>query len=414
MATRSLLLLFFISSLLVFQFTIVTSSTSHLNDDDDEDLSFLEDLDDSLSSHPPHHEHTDSDEGEFNDGEDDFGNFDPESYGGGEEDEPMPAVDEKDVVVLKEGNFSEFIEKNKHVMVEFYAPWCGHCQSLAPEYAAAATQLKEEEEDVKLAKVDATEENELAQKYDVQGFPTILFFIDGLHKPYPGQRHKDAIVTWIKKKTGPAVQNLTTTEEAEKILADDKTVVLAFLDSLVGDASKEFAAASKVEDDVIFYQTASPDVAKLFHIDPKSKLPSLVLLKKEAEKVSTFDGQFSKSAIVDFIFVNKLPLVNIFTRENAPSIFENPIKKQILLFATSKDSKKYLPIFQEAAKSFKGKLIFVYVEVDNEDIGTPVSEYFGVSGDGPNVLAYSGNDDNRKFMLDREVTEENIKVSISP
>ncbi|KAL2552938.1 Protein disulfide-isomerase [Forsythia ovata] len=60
---------------------------------------------------------------------------------------------------------------------EFYAPWCGHCKALAPEYAAAATELKAE--NVKLAKVDATEENELAEKYEIQGFHIVYFFVDG-------------------------------------------------------------------------------------------------------------------------------------------------------------------------------------------------------------------------------------------
>lgn len=41
------------------------------------------------------------------------------------------------------------------------------------------------------------------------------------------------------------------------------------------------------------------------------------------------DGKFEKSSIVDFVFANKLPLVTIFTRENAPAIFESTIKKQV-------------------------------------------------------------------------------------
>lgn len=188
MAARSLLLFLFllISSLLAFNIAVPSTSTSGKDTDDldlDEDLSFLEDSH-SSSAHSSHHG-PDIDGGKDFD-PDEFDGFDPDSYGGGEP--SSPDIDEKDVVVLTEKNFTEFIEKNRHVMVEFYAPWCGHCQALAPEYAAAATELKGE--DVSLAKVDANEENELAQKYDVQGFPTVVFFVDGVHKPYPGQRSK--------------------------------------------------------------------------------------------------------------------------------------------------------------------------------------------------------------------------------
>lgn len=153
--------------------------------EEDEDLKFLEqeevsNAESSDDSHPygiPHdYENYDDLEDEESTYSDEDGSYD------------APVVDETHVIVLKESNFSEFIEKNKFVMVEFYAPWCGHCQALAPEYAAAATELKEE--GVALAKVDASEETELAQKFDVQGFPTVYFFVDGVHKPYPGQRTK--------------------------------------------------------------------------------------------------------------------------------------------------------------------------------------------------------------------------------
>ncbi|GAV69975.1 Thioredoxin domain-containing protein, partial [Cephalotus follicularis] len=88
------------------------------------------------------------------------------------------------------------------VMVEFYASWCEHCQASAPEYAATATDLKS---DVALANVDATEESDLAHKYGIQGFPAILFFFEGVHPACEVQRTKEAIVTRVKKKTGPSI-----------------------------------------------------------------------------------------------------------------------------------------------------------------------------------------------------------------
>ncbi|CAF4690914.1 unnamed protein product, partial [Rotaria magnacalcarata] len=54
--------------------------------------------------------------------------------------------------------------------VEFYAPWCGHCRNLAPEWKRAATALKGI---VKIGAVDADSHKSLGQQYGVSGFPTI-------------------------------------------------------------------------------------------------------------------------------------------------------------------------------------------------------------------------------------------------
>ncbi|KAI7735975.1 hypothetical protein M8C21_022387 [Ambrosia artemisiifolia] len=331
MAASKPLLLSLTVLLLIISSIPLSKQTQDLDkEEDEEDLSFLEDHD---------HDHDDTDSYEDHDFEN-YDDLDDFESGEGEYDDSESGfeaeVDESDVVA----------------------------------------------EEVVLAKVDAGEETELAQKYNVEGYPTLFLFVDGVHKPYNGARNKDAIVSWVKKKTGPGLHNITTVEEAERILTSESPIVVGYVENLAGPDSEELAAASKQEDEVSFYQTSNADVAKLFHINPQGKRPAVVLLKKEDEKISHFGGQFTRSELTEFVSKNKLPLVIYFTRASSSSVFENPIKNQAL---------------------------FVYVPMDEEDAGKPVAEYFGIDGDAPRVIAFTGNEDSRKFFLDGELTLNSIK-----
>jgi protein disulfide-isomerase-like protein len=98
------------------------------------------------------------------------------------------------VIVLTDKNFDEELAKNELMLVEFYAPWCGHCKKLTPEYEGAAEILSKSDPPVALAKVDATEQKALGERFGIQGFPTLFWFRNGEKAEYTGGRTKDTIV----------------------------------------------------------------------------------------------------------------------------------------------------------------------------------------------------------------------------
>jgi protein disulfide-isomerase A6 len=107
------------------------------------------------------------------------------------------------VVDLTPENFDSIIDGSKAAFVEFFAPWCGHCKSLAPEYEIVGEAF-EKESSVVIAKVDADAHRDLGGRFDVQGFPTLKFFPKGSKTPenYEGGRTADDIINYVNNKAG--------------------------------------------------------------------------------------------------------------------------------------------------------------------------------------------------------------------
>ncbi|EEC15473.1 protein disulfide isomerase, putative [Ixodes scapularis] len=294
---------------------------------------------------------------------------------------------EKDehVLVLKQTNFDKAVTEHKHVLVKFYAPWCGHCKAMAPEYVKAAKQLVDESSDIKLAKVDATIETQLAETYEVRGYPTLKFFRDGKPYDYKGGRTADEMVRWLKKRTGPAAEDLKSADAARTFVDASKVSVVGFFKDQASSEALQFLEAAEAIDAHPFAITSDDAVYK----ELGASKDGVILFKKFDEGRSLMEGAVTSESVQSFVKTNSLPLVVEFTHESAQTVFGGQIKLHNLLFVSKKSPgfEDILKDYREAAKDFRHKVLFVTIDVDDED-HERILEFFGLKKDQVPVMRF--------------------------
>ncbi|CAF0768033.1 unnamed protein product [Brachionus calyciflorus] len=317
--------------------------------------------------------------------------------------------EEEDVLVLTTSNFDEAVNSNKFLLVEFYAPWCGHCKALAPEYAKAAGKLKSENSEVRLGKVDATVQSELGERFKIRGYPTLKFFVDGTPLEYNGGRTSDEIIQWLKKKSGPASVTVNTVEELKKLQGENEVLVVGLFKDVNGEQAQTFNNVAKLVDSAAFAITSEQAVFDELNVESSE---GLVLLKNFDEGRNDFDGQFDSEEIKRFVHANQLPLVTEFNQESAQKIFGGDIKVHNLLFASKKadNFETVLGEFKTAAQNFRGKVIFVLIDSDVDE-NERVMEFFGLKKeDAPTVRLISLGQEMSKYKPEsNELTSGNLQ-----
>jgi len=311
------------------------------------------------------------------------------------------------VLVLTVANFAKALEDNEFVLVEFYAPWCGHCKALAPEYVKAAAKLVDEGSEIKLGKVDATEEGSLAEEHGVRGYPTLKFFRNGKPIEYNGGRQADDIVNWLLKKTGPPAKALASVEEAKAFAAEKPVVIIGYFKDQGSDDAKQFIAAASATDDFPFAITSEAAVATEYGLSGEG----IVLIKDFDEGKNVFEGEVTEAAITLFVVANSMPLVVDFNHETASKIFGGEIKSHLLMFLSKEAGHydKHTEATRAVAKKFKGQMLFVTINTDEED-HSRIMEFFGMKKDEvPGLRIIKLEEDMAKYKPESyDITEENL------
>jgi len=286
-------------------------------------------------------------------------------------------VDESNVLVLTKDNFHSEVKKHRFLLVEFYAPWCGHCKSIKPEYARAADALALEEPPVTLAKVDTIEHEVIGKEFEIQGFPTLKWFVNGEMQDIDmNERNADGIIKWCKKKSGNPAP-LIDTKDKLKDLVDNKrfSVVGVFKGEVpTGDAYDAFKTAASEDSRNEYFTVTDIELAKEYKV---TKFPSIVFFRNFEDKRIDFSGKMTSEAILEAAQAASMKTVIEFNQDNGEEIFANELVK-VLLFGPDR-TKTAEAEFLKLAKEYKGKFVFATVAGGSDP---ELWSYIGASDDG--------------------------------
>jgi protein disulfide-isomerase A1 len=264
---------------------------------------------------------------------------------------------DSDVTQLTQDTFDDFIKGNDLVLAEFFAPWCGHCKALAPEYEEAATSLKEK--DIKLAKVDCTEEADLCKTYGVEGYPTLKVFrgLDTI-SPYSGQRKAAAITSYMVKQSLPAVSALTK-DTLEEFKTADKVVLVAYVAADDKASNETFTkVAESLRDSYLFGGVADAAVAEAEGVTA----PAIVLYKAFDEGKNVFSAKFDEDAIKEFAQTAATPLIGEVGPETYSGYMSAGIPLAYIFAETPEERTELGNAVRPIAEKFKGKINFATID----------------------------------------------------
>ena len=177
---------------------------------------------------------------------------------------------EEGVVVLTDVNFKAYVKAQDLLLVEFYAPWCGHCKRLAPEWAKAAQELANANPPVPVAKLDCTAQKQTCESLGVHGYPSLKVFRKGESKDYKGPRVADGIVKFMLGMVGPSSTEVTSVEEAERFVPDPsgagvmKVIVFGFFKNKEQDFDRFMDLAEEWRSKLTFVHTHTEEVLRRY------------------------------------------------------------------------------------------------------------------------------------------------------
>jgi len=319
----------------------------------------------------------------------------------------------ENVLHLTVENFDSAVQEHAFLVVEFFAPWCSHCKTLAPEWEKAATTLKGDATaasyGIVLAAVEATEHKSLAEKYSIQGFPTIKIF-EGHNaedpSTYEGPRQAAGIVEFLLKRAAPASTELTAEQEAVALMQAGGVILV-----YTGEAEQWWLDLANSKRDAVHWRHTTNEAAmRVLGVQDGT----ITMLKNFEETTVVYHGDASHSNLDDiiaFIDYHRSPVAVLLKKGDQDAlkiVFEADKRPNIFLFTNRHD--KGLAEFTAAVQDVRGKM--VSARFHDSDFGEAFEHYNLKEFIGEATLAkvlIEDRKNDKKFLMQGDVDQDSVE-----
>lgn len=226
------------------------------------------------------------------------------------------------VLDLIPDNFDKVVlQSGKPGLVEFFAPWCGHCKQLAPVYEELGQAFAHASDRVHISKVDADAQRPLGKRFGIQGFPTLKWFDGKSDKPeeYKGGRDLESLSNFITQKTGikpkgakrngPSNVQMLTDTTFSKTIGGENDVLVAFTAPWCGHCKNLAPTWEQLAD--TFLREQNVVIAKVDADAPNAKstakeqgvasYPTIKFFPRGSTTGENYMGARTEQAFVDFL-----------------------------------------------------------------------------------------------------------------
>ncbi|KAG8834138.1 hypothetical protein FRC17_009477 [Serendipita sp. 399] len=251
---------------------------------------------------------------------------------------PKPKYNlEGKMISLGADNFQETIA-SQPTFVKFYAPWCGHCQKLAPKWVELAEKLKGV---INIAEVNCDAHGTVCREQEIEGYPTIVLYLSGKRIEYTGSKSVDVLEAYARKAMAPRVVSVDHKEFNSRLKEEE--VVFLLLHG--GKDNKVLDVVSKASQSLLgnppILGSTSKELYYQYDLASISSVPVLLAIKSHspdqyAAKLDlagliTADGNADR--LESWLQRNRFPLISKLGMDNFYSVMKNPTKPFVVLAA---------------------------------------------------------------------------------